>query len=317
MSSPNQSPTSVVSTPRPHSTSHGFDVLLLTPCSLAPVLNSRGPRTNAEACSLGLRRLGADGPRHLGPYHPESLSGLDAGSEIGVDPVVGTSGGDGQVHGEDAAGVSDADGPCLTKGGVTHVDIAPDIRAVANPPGTHPVTRTKSSISTTRSVGGGFVFAFDAADLTENIDQELAVGLSSTSSPKTPSSRSAVSRPSPQSEVTGSSPTTTLMLGPRSPRNLNSDSPHGLHRGEPSCHGNGDGRLVPPKARPRPTDARSRSRRIWPQTVHSRGHLRIRGFHDPTPPSFGLPGADRRNSVASRRNAIRRMRELKGPMSSQ
>lgn len=37
----------------------------------------------------------------------------------------------------------------------------------------------------------------------------------------------------------------------------------------------------------------------------------------PTPRPSGPPGVDRRNSVASRRNAIRRMSELKGPMTSQ
>lgn len=47
--------------------------------------------------------------------------------------------------------------------------------------------------------------------------------------------------------------------------------------------------------------------------THTAGEPTNTWVHDPSPPSFGLPGADRRNSVASRRNAIRRMRELKQP----
>ena len=55
------------------------------------------------------------------------------------------------------------------------VDIAPGIRAIATPG--HTPGHQSFIVDLDDSIGGGgFVFAFDAADLTENIDQELAVG---------------------------------------------------------------------------------------------------------------------------------------------
>jgi glyoxylase-like metal-dependent hydrolase (beta-lactamase superfamily II) len=55
------------------------------------------------------------------------------------------------------------------------VDIAPGVRAILTPG--HTPGHQSFMVELDDSVGGGgFVFAFDAADLTENIDQELAVG---------------------------------------------------------------------------------------------------------------------------------------------
>lgn len=55
------------------------------------------------------------------------------------------------------------------------VDIAPGVRAIATA-GHTPGHQSFIVDLDDSAGGGGFVFAFDAADLTENIDQELAVG---------------------------------------------------------------------------------------------------------------------------------------------
>ena len=67
--------------------------------------------------------------------------------------------------------------------------------------------------------GGGFVFAFDAADLTENIDREVAVGGRIGASRSRAWPRSASSSGSPRSAATRWCPATTRTSGPRSPPN--------------------------------------------------------------------------------------------------
>ena len=55
-------------------------------------------------------------------------------------------------------------------------EIAPGVTAVSDATGTRLGTRASWSSWTQSVGGGGFVFAFDAADLTENIEDELPIG---------------------------------------------------------------------------------------------------------------------------------------------
>ena len=107
----------------------------------------------------------------------------------------------------------------------------PRVSRPCSPPATPRATRASWSTSTTSVGGGGFVFAFDAADLTENIEDELAVGgFIGVPARGRPSSRSAGSRPSPQRAATTSCPATTPWSGPASRRSWPNASAQELSR---------------------------------------------------------------------------------------